>query len=330
MSADARWLRAQAVAKLPKGNVLFVDADALVDGLMHERPDIHPILFSTRKDAWLDKPLPDLAGVCMGWHPTKLLTRMLLQMLAEKLPVGTKLWLFGGGRSGISSAASVLAEHWHKIEKVGFGGHSELWHAVLAEPVADYKRGLECWQEKTIHSVAGQELVLITYPGVFSYGDVDEGTRLLLEHLPLLPRGARVHDFGCGGGVITAWLKLRQPDVVVSASDISALAFTATKATLKANQLTDIVLHAEGGMGKIPGTFDAIISNPPFHSGQSTDYSITDELFKSAAKKLKVGGTLTIVGNRFLPYRAPMEKLIGSTQVLAETKSFWVLSARKA
>jgi 16S rRNA (guanine1207-N2)-methyltransferase len=325
--SDARWVLAQAVAKLPAGSVLFVDADVVAEGLARERPDIAPLRFSTRRDAWLDKPLPALAGVCMGWNPTKLLSKMLLRMLAEKLDVRTKLWIFGAGRSGIASAPTLLGEHWDNIEKVAFGGHAELWHAVLAEAAPAY--GLKAWEEEYFPHIARQDVALVSLPGVFSYREVDEGTQLLLAHLPKLPKSAQVHDFGCGCGVITAWLKLRQPDLVVSASDISALAFAATKATLRANKLTDIVLHVENGMGRIPGMFDAIISNPPFHSGQNTDYGITDELFKSAVKKLKPGGSLYIVGNRFLPYRTQLQKLFKQVDVLAETKSFWVLAARK-
>ncbi len=326
-TADARWVLSQAVAKLPAGRVLFIDADGVAADIVRERPDIRPVTFSTRRQNWLEECPADLAGVCMGWNPAKSLTRMLLRMLAEQVGAGTKLWLFGAGRSGISSAPSLLNEHWMKVEKVAYGGHAELWHAVLRESAPAH--GLAAWEERSLTHVAGQDVVLVSLPGVFSHGEVDDGTRLLLEHTPLLPKGARVHDFGCGCGIIAAWLKLRQPDLVVSASDVSALAYAATKTTLRENKISGVTVHVAAGLAAIPGPLDVIVSNPPFHSGQNTDYSITEELFSSAAKKLAPRGALYIVGNRFLPYRAPMEKCIGPTQVLADTRSFWVLKATR-
>ena len=324
---DRRWLLAQATERLPAGKVLFIDADELVQDIARTRPDITPIVFSTARTAWLADKLPRLAGVCMGFNQAKQLVRLQLTMLAECVPVGTPLWLYGGGRAGIASAGQLLADHWHHVSKLAYGGHAELWGAQLAE--AAPARGLAAWEERHVYHVAGQDLVLISLPGVFSHGEVDDGTRLLLTHLPLLPAGARVHDFGHGCGIIAAWLKRRQPDLRVSGSDISAMAHEAAKATLRANDVREVPLYVEAGLGKIPGPLDVIVSNPPFHSGQKTDMSISEDLFRTAAQKLAPGGLVYIVGNRFLPYRTQLEQLIGPTEVLADDKRFWVLAARK-
>lgn len=323
--ADFRWLLTQAVAKLPAGNVLFIEATEVARQIPAERPDINPIIFTTLNEAWLKAPLGQLAGVMLGWSHHKEQVRMQLAMLAEKLPVGTRLWIFGAGRSGIASAPNVLGSNWIKVQKVAYGGHAELWFAELAEQAPS--RGIEAWEHRFVEEVVGQELVLISLPGVFSYGEVDDGTRLLLEHLPKFPKGARVHDFGCGCGVISTWLKVRQPELNVSASDINALAFAATKATLRANGVQGVVVHTVAGLGPIPGPLDVIVTNPPFHTGQSIDRKIVDELFLSARSKLKSGGAIYVVANRFLPYKDAMTKIIGFTQVLAENPQFWVLKA---
>lgn len=327
-TTDLRWLLAQAVAKLPKGKVLFVEASDVARLIAAERPDIKPITFTVMKEPWLKVAVDDVAGVMLGWSPTKEQVRMQLAMLAEQLPVGARLWMFGSGRSGIASACNVLGQHWSKPQKVAYGGHAELWFAELLEK--PLTRGIKFWEHRVVHEVAGQEMVLISLPGVFSHGEVDEGTELLLNNLPLLPKGAKVHDFGCGCGIIATWLKLRQPDLVVSASDINALAWQSAKLTLKANGLTDVVVHVAAGLAPIPGPVDVIVSNPPFHTGQKIDRSIVDELLQSASSKLSRKGSLYVVANRFLPYKEAMAKLIGPTQVLAETPSFWVLKASKA
>lgn len=323
--ADFRWLLAQAVAKLPAGTVLFIDANEIAAQLPSQRPDISPIVFTTLKEPWLKAAPGRLAGVMMGWSHHKEQVRMQLAMLAETLPVGTRLWLIGAGRSGIASAPSVLGPCWDKVQKVAYGGHAELWFAELVERAP--ARGIEAWEERFVQEVAGQELVLISLPGVFSHGEVDDGTRLLLENLPLLPKGARVHDFGCGCGIIATWLKLRQPDLEVTASDINALAYAAAKATLKANGITGVAVHVAAGLKPIPGPLDVIVTNPPFHTGQSIDRKIVDEMLATAKGKLAPKGALYVVANRFLPYKDAMAQAIGPVKVLAETPQFWVLKA---
>lgn len=328
-TADSRWVLAQAVARLPAGNVLFIDTGAIATQIVAQRPDIKPMAFSTAREPWVKAPLGMVDGVLLGWSHHKEQVRMMLAMLAEKLPVGTGVWLVGGARSGIASAARVLdGAYWANVHKLAYGGHAELWHAELAQQAS--ARGLEAWQRRIVQDVAGQELVLISLPGVFSHGEVDEGTRLLLENMPLLPAGARVHDFGCGCGIIATWLKLRQPKLNVSASDINALAHAAAKATLKANGITDVNVHVAAGLSPIDGLFDAIVTNPPFHTGQKIDRGIADELFRSAQQKLAKGGALYVVANRFLAYRKAMTEHIGPVEVLAQTPSFWVLKAVKS
>ncbi len=327
-TADSRWVLAQAVTHLPAGNVLFIDTGEIATQIVAQRPDITPIAFSTSREPWVKAPLSMVNGVLLGWSHHKEQVRMMLAMLAEKLPEGTGVWLVGGARSGIASAARLLDDaNWKNVHKLAYGGHAELWHAELAQQAP--ARGIEAWQRRIVQEVAGLELVLVSLPGVFSHGEVDEGTELLLNNMPLLPKGARVHDFGCGCGIIATWLKLRQPDLNISASDINALAHAAAKATLKANRITDVNVHVAAGLGPIDGMFDAIVTNPPFHTGQKIDMGIVDELFKSAQKKLAKGGALYVVANRFLAYREAMAQLIGPVKVLAETPAFWVLKATR-
>jgi 16S rRNA (guanine1207-N2)-methyltransferase len=173
--------------------------------------------------------------------------------------------------------------------------------------------------------VANIALRLVTLPGVFSHGELDEGTRFLLENMPLLPPKARVHDFGCGCGIIGTWLKLRQPTLDLTLSDVDALAFASAKATLASNRLLGVPVHLAEGLAPIPGPLDIIVSNPPFHQGQRTDRSVVTELITTARKKLRRGGKLIVVANRFLPYKADMEQQIGPTRILADSPQFWVL-----
>ncbi len=327
MYYDPRWLLAQFSARLPAGVILLVEADELSDGLQASRPDLVVQAFSTVRQSWISAPDPMPTTVILGFSQAKEKVRMQLAMLAEFLPAGTMVYLYGGKNSGISSAPKLMAEYFGDVEKSAYGGHAVIWQGKLISPRA--VQGLSAWQKPFQVEIKGQSLSLITLPGVFSHGDIDVGTRLLLEHLPLLPEGARVHDVGCGCGVITAFLKQRQPSLKASASDIDELALSATQATLSANGIEDVTLHLTPGLEEIEDGLDVIISNPPFHTGSEIDRSIADDLFTLANEKLNAGGQIIIVGNRFLPYKSALSHSLGPTEVLAETRQFWVLRGVK-
>lgn len=310
--------------RLPAGHILCVELDELASALPSLRKDVTVTSFSTRRLPWLKPDLAPVKAVVMGFSPAKELVKMQLAMLAEFVAPQTPLWLFGQGQTGIASAPKLLSPDWSHVEKVAYGGHAELWRAQLEYPHP--KSGLSAWEKRFVADIAGETFRVITLPGVFSHGEVDDGTKLLLSHVPLLPKNARVLDFGCGCGIISTFLKLRQPDLDVHGSDISALALAASKATLKANAI-QATLHLEGEIGMLPGKFAAIVSNPPFHVGQKVELSTARSLISGAKSKLEKGGRLILVANRFLPYRAAMEAVFGQARILAETPQFWVLDS---
>ncbi len=327
-TVKSQWVLAQLAVHLPAGRVLCLNADDVPGLLPGVRPDVRPLVFSTRKEVWLPRTLPDVAAAVIGWSPSKDLMTMQLAMLAETLAVGTPVLAYGPGDSGIASARRLMSDNYDRIEKIAFGSHAQLWRADLAQ--ARPARGLKAWEQNTTVEAGDQVFRLVSLPGVFSYRELDEGTRLLLDTIPLLPARARVHDFGCGCGVIGAWLKLRQPTLDLTLSDVDALAFAATKATLAANRILGTPVHLAAGLAPIPGPLDVIVSNPPFHQGQQTDRSVVTELITTAPHKLRKNGRLILVANRFLPYKAEMERHIGPTAVLADNKQFWVLDAKRA
>lgn len=87
-------------------------------------------------------------------------------------------------------------------------------------------------------------------------------TELLVEEaLRRLPRRARVLDVGAGSGCIAATLKLERPDLRVFAVDVSVAALAVARNNL---QGAEVGLAASDALDSIRGTFDAIVSNPPY------------------------------------------------------------------
>jgi release factor glutamine methyltransferase len=88
-------------------------------------------------------------------------------------------------------------------------------------------------------------------------------TELLVEVALALPRGARVLDVGTGSGAVALALKHERPDLQVVATDLSADALEVARANAAALRLD--VAFAQGDLlSGVDGTFDAILSNPPY------------------------------------------------------------------
>ncbi len=93
-------------------------------------------------------------------------------------------------------------------------------------------------------------------------------TEELVEHTlhyldTYFPGAVRVLDLGCGSGVIGITLKKKRPQLDVTMLDISPSALEVAKENAK--ELNANVTFMESDMfQKVEGTFDVIISNPPY------------------------------------------------------------------
>lgn len=165
-------------------------------------------------------------------------------------------------------------------------------------------------------------------PGVFSYDHLDPGTEMLLEAVDIKP-GVRVLDVGCGYGIIglfalsrgAAWTDLIDNNLLATAACIETLAM---------NQITQARVFSGDLLEPVEGnSYDLILSNPPFHSGQAVDYQIAKAMIRQAFHALTPGGQLTIVANRFIPYNHLMDGVFENVSCLAESGKFHVLSGIK-
>lgn len=151
-------------------------------------------------------------------------------------------------------------------------------------------------------SVDGRPLELVSVAGVFSHGDLDEGTALLID------RGARppvtatdLADLGCGWGPVAVALGLRAPAARVWALDTNpraASCCTANAATASLTNVTTVVVDADPPLGGLDPAvrFDAIWSNPPVRIGKHALH----QLLEAALHRLRPGGTAHLVVHKHL------------------------------
>jgi 16S rRNA (guanine1207-N2)-methyltransferase len=160
-------------------------------------------------------------------------------------------------------------------------------------------------------------------PGVFSADHIDPGSALLAEHLPASLRG-EVADLGAGWGFLSHAALGKCPNISridLFEADARALACARKNVTGPAE------FHWHDVTTGLPGKYDHILTNPPFHTGQARDIGLGHAFLTAAAKSLKRGGSLHLVANRQLPYEAHLESLGLRPRLLAETGGFKVIMA---
>ena len=176
-----------------------------------------------------------------------------------------------------------------------------------------------------VYSYRGVDLFFQTDAGVFSKGEVDTGTRLLLEALPEKMDGD-ILDLGCGWGVIGISIAKNWPETRVTMADVNTRALDLSRENAKRNR-AEVTCVESDGMAALEGqTFDAVVTNPPIRAGKQVIY----KMFADAAKSLKLGGALYLVIRKQQGAESCMKYLqtiYGNVEKLVKSGGFWVLKA---
>ncbi|MFT7215963.1 MAG: 16S rRNA (guanine1207-N2)-methyltransferase [Paraglaciecola sp.] len=267
----------------------------------------------------------DFDGAVLYMPKSKAQAQMLLANVASCLKPGATLMLVGENKGGINSAPKLLGVYSTQVNKVDSARHCSLFAAQLDKAVSVFD--LSKWQTITDLQVAGIDFKVCSLPGVFSHGELDPGTRLLLENIDKVESG-RVLDFACGAGIIGCFVGLKNPLSQVVMSDVSALAIYCSQQSAKLNQLPAQVIPSDG-LSTVSGRFIQVFTNPPFHTGIKTDYSVTEGFIQQLKSHLQDKGSLTLVANKFLRYGDHLQKQFSSVHALAQTSKFSVYCCRR-
>jgi 16S rRNA (guanine1207-N2)-methyltransferase len=134
-----------------------------------------------------------------------------------------------------------------------------------------------------------KSLTLVSRPGVFSYGRLDDGARAVAEVAEILP-GERVVDLGCGSGAVGVFAGLRGGSVTFVDSNVRAAALAELNA--RNNGLTDFRVVADAQLHRLPdSSFDVALANPPYYAQQGVARLFID----GAGRLLRPGRRLYLV-----------------------------------
>jgi len=170
----------------------------------------------------------------------------------------------------------------------------------------------------------GYGLNFMTDAGVFSKGELDVGTRLLLDALPAL--SGDVLDLGCGWGAIGVAVAKANKTAQVVMADVNHRALGLAADNCHRNGVTAEVVESDGMAAVMGRSFDAIITNPPIRAGKQVIY----KMFADAAVSLKEGGALYLVirkqqgAESCVKY---LKTLYDEVEKLDKSGGFWVLKA---
>jgi 16S rRNA (guanine1207-N2)-methyltransferase len=168
----------------------------------------------------------------------------------------------------------------------------------------------------------------ITPSGIFSSDHIDPGSQLLADHLPGHLHG-NLADLGAGWGFLSDAALQKCPNISrIDLFEADARALACARANLSRHD-RDIHCHWHDVTTGLPSAYDAIVMNPPFHTGQATDVGLGRIFLSIAAGALKRGGKLLLVANRQLPYEGLLDACNLAWRKTDENQTYKLLFAEK-
>lgn len=178
--------------------------------------------------------------------------------------------------------------------------------------------------EKVIAEINGIPFYFYTDNGVFSKGELDFGTELLLKNFKYdNPNNKTLLDIGCGCGPIGIYAS--HLGFTVDMSDVNKRAIHLSKMSLKEQGLNANVFESDA-YKNITNKYDYIVSNPPIRVGKEKLY----EIVMNAKEHLKDGGSLWIVVRKQQGAESmvrDMKKVYKSVEVITKKKGFYITKA---
>jgi 16S rRNA (guanine1207-N2)-methyltransferase len=169
----------------------------------------------------------------------------------------------------------------------------------------------------------------LSRPGLFAWDHIDAGSRLLIDTLPQGLKG-RAADLGAGFGYLSHEVLARYPDI----GHIDVIEAEARALEMARRNLSTFGDRASGywldATGALPGPYDLIVSNPPFHIDRQDRHALGQAFIRAAARALAPGGAFWMVANRHLPYEETLKAAFRSVETAAQTAAFKVFHATGA
>lgn len=195
---------------------------------------------------------------------------------------------------------------------------------LTATLTPDLNADLQHQWQSTITPARHVDGTFFTCPGIFSWRNIDEGSRLLAEHLPTGLSGT-VADLGAGWGYLAHALLTRTPGLQIDLYEAEHLALDCARLNLAAHPQCQYHWCDVTTLKSNP-LYNTIITNPPVHNLHDNDVGLGINFVTQALRMLAPKGQLYLVANRHLPYEALLKGY--HMQTLAQTGAYKIIHAR--
>ncbi|QEQ97953.1 methyltransferase [Neptunomonas concharum] len=269
------------------------------------------------------QPREHFASIFLRIPKEKAQGHYLINQSGQLLCHGGSLFLSGMKQEGIkgfidraAKLSGQSADLW-KADKQTWAGEIR-FEGPMGEPLEDkdYRILRPAPQDDHFH--------FLSKPGIFGWDKIDQGSALLVSHLPsLIQPYSDINcalDLGCGYGYLTLHTG-RLLNIPVVATDNNAAAVFACQHNLaQAQRQGDVTLDDCGT--HVEGEFPLVICNPPFHSGFSVDNDLTDRFLASAADHLTKTGVAIFVTNLHIPLERKASHFFQRTETMINNGHF--------
>lgn len=164
--------------------------------------------------------------------------------------------------------------------------------------------------------------------GLFSPTQIDEGTKLLLEHIAVQPTDMII-DIGCGYGAPGIPLAALAMQGRVHMVDKDFVAVEYAKKNCEVNTVRNCEVYLSNGFSHVPqgAAFDIVVSNLPAKSGRE----LFDIILHDARERLKPGGTLYVVTIAGLKefVKKNFKEVFGNYEKVKQGRTYTVAAAIK-
>lgn len=248
----------------------------------------------------------DVAIMNLLYQPNNAWMLYGLRLARYALRIGGRLYVAGAKDRGILTVAKHMNELFGNVETLAIG------------------------KGQRVVSSRNDAFVLASDSGdltalVFSKGELDEGTRLLLEAVEVHVTDDAL-DIGCGAGIIGLHIARKATRGSVTMVDANLAAVAVARRNAEESGLSNIrVLPGDGAQAVLSDRFDLVVTNPPFHQGGLQTTAIAERFMREAAQVLRRSGRFYLVANRFLKYEPLLRELFADVREVAGDGRYKVL-----
>ncbi|WP_243292375.1 class I SAM-dependent methyltransferase [Bacillus sp. FJAT-47783] len=179
------------------------------------------------------------------------------------------------------------------------------------------------------YKLRGMTFTFTSDSGVFSKGEVDFGSRLLIETFLFPKVEGDILDVGCGYGPIGLSIACADPDRHVDMIDVNNRAVELARYNATVNGVQNVSVFQSNLFEQVKkDSYAAILTNPPIRAGKRTVHAI----FEESINRLAQNGELWIVIQK--KQGAPsaikkLEELCTSVEVMEKKKGYYIIRAKK-